>query len=210
MVDDVGVPYDRRAAVYDLLVRSRVYNRLAWGATPDDYTRFAAAAFASASGPLLEAAAGSAAATAELHATSRRPTVLVDLSSAMLERAARRIAAATDGNEVPDRIRFVRADLLASTLPSDEFTTILGLGLTHLFDDLSELVGALRRHLAPGGQIHLAGLVAATRRGRWYLETLHRAGEVSAPRTANELRAALDRPADFHTTGCMAYATLTT
>lgn len=209
MVDDVGAPYDRRAAVYDRLVRSRVYNRLAWGATPDDYTRFAAAAFASSSGPLLEAAAGSAAATAELHANSRRPTVLVDLSSAMLERAARRIVAATD-NEVPDRIRFVRADLLASPLPSDEFTTILGLGLTHLFDDLPELVGALRRHLAPGGQIHITGLVAETRRGRWYLEALHRAGEVSAPRTAKELRAALDGPADFHTTGCMAYATLTT
>lgn len=93
-------------------------------------------------------------------------------------------------------------------LPSHEFTTILGLGLTHLFDDLPGLVGALRKRLAPGGQLYLAGLVAETRRGRWYLETLHRAGEVAVPRTAEELKAALDGPTAFHRTGCMAYATL--
>lgn len=84
-VASAGAPYDRRAAVYDHLVRSRLYNRVAWATTPDNYTRFAAEAFASAPGPLLEVAAGSAAATAFLHARSQRPAVLVDLSRAMLE-----------------------------------------------------------------------------------------------------------------------------
>jgi hypothetical protein len=70
-------------------------------------------------------------------------------------------------------------------------------------------VGALRAQLAPGGQLYLAGLVGQTRRGRRYLELLHRVGEVPVPRTAEELRVALDRPPDFRTTGCMAYATLT-
>ena len=87
-LDDAGAPYDRRAAVYDRLVRSRAYNRLAWSTSPADYTAFAARAFASDHGPLLEAAAGSAAATAELHARAGRPTMLVDLSRAMLDRAA--------------------------------------------------------------------------------------------------------------------------
>lgn len=208
LLDDAGAPYDRRAALYDRLVRSRIYNQLAWGTTPDDYTHFAASAFASSTGPLLEAAAGSAAATAELHANSQRPAVLVDRSHAMLERAARRIAATRNGQEVPAHIRFVQGDLFALPLPSHEFTTILGLGLTHLFDDLPGLVGALRKRLTPGGQLYLAGLVAETRRGRWYLETLHRAGEVAVPRTAEELKAALDGPTAFHRTGCMAYATL--
>lgn len=207
MLDDAGTPYDRRAAVYDSLVRSRVYNRMAWGTTPDDYARFARAAVTSSAGPLLEIAVGSAAATAELHAGSRRPTVLVDMSRAMLERAAGRIAAANAG-DFPLRIRLMQADLLALPLPSHEFTTILGLGVTHLFDDLPELVGGLRESLAPGGQLYLAGLVAETRRGRWYLEALHRSGVVATPRTAEELRAALDYPVSFHRTGCMAYAML--
>lgn len=209
-LDGSGAPYDRRAAVYDRLVRSRTYNRLAWSAAPDDYTRFASAAIASAQGPLLEAAAGSAAATAELHARSRRPTVLVDLSRVMLERAARRIAAASghDGSEAPAHIRLVQADLLALPFPAHGFTTVLGLGLTHLFDDLPVLVSALRSQLAPGGELHLAGLVAQTRRGRRYLEVLHRAGEVARPRTAEELHVALGRPVVFVTSGCMAYATV--
>lgn len=209
-LDRPGAPYDRRAVVYDRLVRSRLYNRLAWSTSPEDDAQFAAAAIASADGPLLEVAAGSAAATAGLHAHSRRPTVLVDLSRAMLERAARHITAASDDDEqeVPPHIRLVQADLLALSFPSHGFTTILGLGLTHLFDDLPGLVTALRGQLAPGGQLHLAGLVAETRRGRRYLQVLHRAGEVAEPTTAQQLHVLLGEPAAFRTTGCMAYATL--
>lgn len=210
-LDDAGAPYDRRAAVYDRLVRSRTYNRIAWSSAPQDYADFAAAAFASSGGPLLEIAAGSAAATAQLHADSQRPTVLLDLSSAMLERAARRIATHGDagsGYEIPPRIRLVQADLLTPPFPAHGFTTILGLGLTHLFDDLATLVAAVRAQLTPRGQLYLAGLVTETRRGRRYLKVLHRAGEVALPKTSEELHLALGRPPDFRTTGCMAYATL--
>jgi ubiquinone/menaquinone biosynthesis C-methylase UbiE len=191
-------------------VRSRIYNRIAWSTAPGDYAEFAAAAITSADGPLLEAAAGSAAATAELHARSQRPTVLVDLSRAMLERAARRIVAAHKGEsqEVPAHIRLVQADVLALPFPGHEFNTVLGLGFTHLFDDLPALVNALRTQLVPGGQLHLTGLVAESRRGRQYLEILHRAGEVAAPRTADQLHGALGRLTAFRTRGCMAYATL--
>ncbi len=203
-----GASYDRRAVVYDRLVRSRTYNRIAWSTAPADYAAFAGAAISSGDGPLLEAAVGSAAATARLHASSQRPTVLVDLSRPMLERAARSIAAAGDHQDLPAHIRLVQADIVALPFPPQEFTTVLGLGLTHLLDDLPGLVAALRSQLAPNGQLHLAGLVAETRRGGRYLELLHRAGEVAAPRTAEELHDALGRPADFRTRGCMAYATL--
>ncbi len=208
---DAGAPYDRRAAIYDRLVRSRVYNALAWSTAPAHYREFAAVAIESASGPLLEVAAGSAAATAALHAHSERPTTLVDLSRAMLERAGRRLAAAAghDEAELPlPHIRLIQADLLALRFPDHGFTTVLGLGLTHLFDDLAAVVGALRVQLAPGGQLHLSGLVAGTRRATRYLELLHRCGEVARPTTAEELAVALGRPVDFHTIGCMAYATL--
>ncbi|MDQ2727888.1 MAG: class I SAM-dependent methyltransferase [Actinomycetota bacterium] len=205
-----GTPYDRRAAVYDRLVRSRIYNRLAWSTSPDDYVTFGAAAIASAGGPLLEVAVGSASATARLHAHSRRPTTLVDLSRPMLERAGRGIAAAGADREVrrPPPLRLVRADLFALPFPDHGFATVMGLGLTHLFDDLEPVVRALGRQLAPGGELHLAGLVAQTRRGRSYLALLHRFGEVAQPRTAEELQVALGRPAAFSVAGCMAYARL--
>lgn len=207
-VGEAGAPYDRRAAAYDRLVRSQLYNRLAWGASPQEYRDFAAAAFASADGPLLEVAAGSAAATAWLHATSPRPTTLIDLSTPMLDQAVRNIAAAAGGppGELPHHIRILQADLRALPQPAEPFPTVLGLGLTHLFDDVPEIVGALRAQLAPGGELHLAGLVGETRRGRRYLRILHRAGEVAAPRSARELWDELGRPADFTTIGCMAYA----
>jgi len=209
-LEDAGAPYDGRAALYDRLVRSPVYNRLAWSTAPDDYAAFAAAAIGSSTGPLLEAAAGSAAATAHLHAVSERPTVLVDLSRDMLDRAGQSIAASAvnAAGAIPAHVRLVQADVLALPFAAGEFTTVLGLGLAHLFEDLPALVAALRAQLAPGGRLYLAGLVAETRRARRYLQVLHRAGEVAAPRTADELHRALGRPADFRTAGCMAYATL--
>lgn len=209
-LDGPETPYDRRAAVYDRLVRSPLYNRLAWSTSPVDYSGFAAAAITSATGPLLEVAAGSAAATADLYARSRRTTVLVDLSRPMLERAAQRLAAAAGEGEhmIPSHIRLVQDDLFALSFPVHEFTTVLGLGLTHLFDDLPCLVTALREQAAPGGHLHLAGLVAETRRGRTYLEVLHRAGQIAEPKTAEQLHHALGQPATFRLVGCMAYATL--
>jgi SAM-dependent methyltransferase len=207
-VDAAGSPYDRRAALYDRLVRSPVYNRLAWSTSPDDYTRFAATAIGSSNGPLLEVAAGSAAATAELHVRSRRPTVLVDLSRAMLERAAQRLAACAGEHQVSAHIRLVQADLFALTFPPEGFTTVLGFGCTHLLDDLPSVLTTLQGQLVPGGTLHLSGLVGETRRGRRYLQLLHRAGEAARPRSARELHVLLGRPADFHTIGCMAYATL--
>ncbi len=207
--EESGAPYDRRAAAYDRLVRSKLYNRLAWGTTPADYAQFAGDAIASADGPLLEVAAGSAAASARLHAHSRRPTVLVDLSTVMLQRAAHRIAVAGQNErETAARIRLVQADLFALPFPPRGFATVLGLGLTHLIDDVPALVNTLRAQLAPGGELHLAGLIAGTRRGQRYLEFLHWAGEVAQPRTAEELHVALGQPTVFRTTGCMAYATL--
>lgn len=198
--------YDRRAVAYDHLIRSRLYNRLAWGTSPAQYTDFARRAIASADGPLLEVAVGSAAATAELHAHSTRPTVLVDLSQPMLDRAARNLADAAGA--VPPNIRLERADVRSLPFPPHGFTTVLGLGFTHLFDDLPSVISDLRQQLAPGGRLYVAGLVGETRRGRRYLRLLHRAGEVATPQSADELFHQLGRPEDFGTIGCMAYATL--
>lgn len=208
MLTDAGAPYDLRAAVYDRLVLSRAYSRSAWSCAPRDYAAFAERAILGADGPVLEAAAGTAAATAALHARSNRPTVLVDLSRAMLERAGRRLAAAAREEDpgVEGRVRLLQADLRSLPCAPHGFTTVLALGVAHLFEDLSMLRNALLAQVTPGGHLHLAGLVTETRRGRRYLQLLHRAGEVATPRTAEEMHAALGEPGAFHLTGCMAYA----
>ena len=37
--DAKEAPYDARAAAYDRIVRSALYNRLLWGASPEQYRR---------------------------------------------------------------------------------------------------------------------------------------------------------------------------
>lgn len=207
--EETEARYDRRAAIYDRLIRSSLYNRVAWSSSPRDYARFAEQAVASARGPLLEVAAGSAAASAAVHARSSRPTVLVDLSQPMLARAARALSAeAADERAARARIRLVQADMYHLPFPPHTFATVLALGVAHLMDDLAASTRRLSEQLTPDGQLHIAGLVAATRRGRHYLDLLHRAGETAAPRTADEMRRALGEPRSFFVRGCMAYAVL--
>ncbi|WP_125613096.1 class I SAM-dependent methyltransferase [Specibacter cremeus] len=183
--------YDRRAAAYDAMVSSPLYNRIAWGTHPDDYAAFAARAMGSARGPLLEVAAGTASATAVLHVASGRETTLVDLSRPMLARAERAIARAAGGT-VPARIRFECRDLLVP-IDGAHYETILGLGLLHLVDDVPGLVDGLAAQLEPGGALYLASLVTGSRLSTAYLNLLHRRGEVAAVRSAVQLRAAVAR-----------------
>src|SRR5688500_5856184 len=51
--------YDRRAAAYDRVVGSRLYNRVLWGSSPAAYAAFAARAVSSDAGPMLDAGCGS-------------------------------------------------------------------------------------------------------------------------------------------------------
>jgi len=78
--DAHGQRYDRRARLYDALVGSPAYNRLAWGSAPRSYSAFAERAVRSADGPFLDAGCGSLLFTANGYARARRPLLLVDLA----------------------------------------------------------------------------------------------------------------------------------
>lgn len=181
---DPGARYDGRAAGYDWLIGRELYNRLAWSTSPREYAAFAERAVDSAAGPLLDVAAGTALATAAAYADSSRPVVVTDRSRDMLARAARRIA--VDGHVRPG-IRFVQADAFDLPFQPGGFATVVCLGFLHLVDDPAVFLDRLRTQLRPGGRLFCSSLVAATPRGTRYLNLLHRAGEVAAPRTADEL-----------------------
>lgn len=196
--------YDRRAGLYDRMVRSRLYNRLAWGTSPDDYEDFAARALADGDGPLLDAGCGSAAATAALYRSADRQLVLADRSGAMLQLAAARIGER-------DGVRYVQCDLEAPPFGPREFGVVACFGVLHLVEDVPRWVSRLRA--LSRGRVFLSALVADRPLSRSYLHALHRAGEVATPRTAADFRAAVRAGAggsevDVRVRGAMAYAIL--
>jgi SAM-dependent methyltransferase len=183
--------YDRRASAYDAVVGSRLYNRLLWGSSPAAYAGFAARALQSGDGPLLDAGCGSLVFTADVYARADRPLVLADRSLGMLQAAQTRLRAA-GGARARDAI-FLQADLFDLPFRPGRFSTVISMGMLHLFDDVVGLVAALGRPLAPGGHLYLTSLVAERRIGRAYLSLLHRAGEVAIPRTYAQMSEAVQR-----------------
>jgi hypothetical protein len=71
--DSPSQPYDGRAKLYDRLIGSRIYNRLAWGTAPQDYAAFAQDASRWGVGPLLDAGCGTLVSTARVYAGSVGP-----------------------------------------------------------------------------------------------------------------------------------------
>lgn len=173
--DAESASYDSRAAAYDRVVGSALYNRLLWGAFPDRYRAFARRAVAAGGGPLLDAGAGSAVFTAGAYVNTDRPLLLVDRSLDMLEAARNRIADRAGGT-LPSSLALLQADANNPPLRAGCIGTVLSMGMLHLFDDVAGHVAALGRVLAPGGTLYAMELVAEQRPGRYYLALLHRAG----------------------------------
>ncbi|MFB6231217.1 MAG: class I SAM-dependent methyltransferase [Salinibacter sp.] len=208
--DAEGARYDARAAAYDRVVGSALYNRLLWGASPERYRAFARRAVASGDGLLLDAGAGSAVFTAGAYADADRPLLLVDRSLGMLEAARDRIADRAGGT-LPSSITLLQADANDLPLRARCIDTILSMGMLHLFDDVTGHVAALGQVLAPDGTLFAMCLVDEQWPGRAYLRLLHRAGEVAPPRTYDAMRRAvesgIDATVDGAREGCMAFLT---
>ena len=203
--------YDRRAALYDLFVSTRVYNRVMWGTLPSDYRAFARRAVASgASGPMLDAGCGSLLFTSGAYLETNRPVVAFDQSLRMLRRARARLAGAS--GHLPAHVRLLQADLNDLPFRPASFQTVLCLNVLHQFADASHLVRGLERLLAGGGRLFLTSLVSNQRFvGDRFLAALHRSGEFVRPRSSAGLKelltASLSRAVDYRTKGNMAFAT---
>lgn len=203
--DTPGQLYDSRARAYDRMIGSRLYNRLLWGTSPTSYRAFARQAVASSgSGWLLDAGCGTMLLTAEAYAAApQRPVLAIDQSLGMLRRAKARVAELGATN-----VTFLQADLRDLPLRDGVFSTVLSMGMVHLFDDAGRVLCSLGRVVALGGGVWVTSLVKGRPVGDAYLRVLQRAGEVAAPRSVDELSAVLRESlgrCDVRVEGSMAY-----
>lgn len=177
-----AAPYDRKAAVYDAIVGRPAYHRIFWGTSPRSFARFGRAALeAAGDGPFAEVGCGSLLFTAPMYrGTAVRSIALVDRSMGMLSRGRKRL-------ESPE-IAMVLADGAALPLRPGILSSILSLNLLHVPCDRSAIAAEFARCLRPGrGRLFVTALVQS---GRWsdaWLSILHRAGELAAPLTLEQL-----------------------
>lgn len=184
--------YDRRAALYDFFVSTRLYNRVMWGASPVEYEEFAQRAVGShASGRILDAPCGSMLFTARAHLGHGRTVIAFDQSLRMLERARARLLKLA--GRVPDHIIFLQADLSDLPFRPASFRTVLCMNVLHQYADASALIPRLENLLDEEGRLYLTSLVTNGRFvGDRYLGALFRAGEFVRPRGRAELTKLLD------------------
>jgi SAM-dependent methyltransferase len=203
--------YDGRAALYDLVVGTRLYNRVMWGASLPDYVAFARRAVAcDQMGMLLDAGCGSLLFTARAYLDCRRPIIACDHSLEMLKRARSRLMKLAGA--VPDRIFLLQADLTSLPFRPGSFSTAICMNVLHHLADAGCLVEGLKKLLASGGHLYLTSLVKSCRLiGDRYLVALHSRGDFVQPRTGAELGKILAGSfgPDFsvRVQGNMAYAT---
>jgi len=203
--------YDRRSAVYDSVVSTRLYNAVMWGTCPRDYADFAREAVRSSAGErFLDAGCGSMLFTAPAYLECTRPIVAFDQSLAMLRRARRRLIALA--GSVPAHILLLQADLSDLPFRAGLFRTVLFMNVLHQFEDACDLIPKLRELLAAEGLFYLTSLVSNQRFiGDCYLQTLYATGEFIRPRSKLELKEllsnALGEGIDYRTNGNMAFVT---
>jgi SAM-dependent methyltransferase len=201
--------YDRRAAVYDLLVGSRLYNSLMWGSSPRDYVNFAhQAIMSSPAGRVLDAGCGSLLFTASIYLDTERQIIACDESLAMLRLARRHLLKVA--GRVPEHIILLQADLNDLPFRPASFHTVLCLNVLHQFAAATALLQNLERLLADTGHLFLTSLISNDRFvGDHYLSALYWMREFVRPRTSSELRSilneALQRDVSYTEKGNMAF-----
>lgn len=203
--------YDRRATIYDLLLRTRLYNAVMWGCSPLDYISFARESITSGSdGRFLDAGCGSLIFAAASYLESNRPIVAFDESLAMLRRARKRLIKLAGA--IPDRIMLLQGDLTDLPFRADSFQSVLCLNVFHHIEDVAALITSLRSVLISGGHLHLTSLVYNRFIGDCYLNALHASGEFVRPRGNLELRRILNQVLGdniaYRVNGNMAFASI--
>ena len=185
--------YDKRATLYDLIVGTRLYNSVMWGASPFDYVDFARQALISSpDGTFLDAGCGSLLFTGRTYVNSSRRIIAFDQSLAMLRRARQRLI--KHSGSVPEHIRLLQADLTDLPFRRQSFRTVLCLNVLHQFADAASLISNLKELTTSTGDLCFTSLTSTNRTiGNCYLRALYAIGEFVRPRSEQELRQLLTK-----------------
>ncbi|MEM7015963.1 MAG: class I SAM-dependent methyltransferase [Pseudomonadota bacterium] len=202
-----GAPYDSKAAMYDRLVSSNLYLNIAWGTSRATITSFIQDAFASRQGCILDLAAGTSVDAVDIYATTPRPTIVIDLSIAMLRKGRERLVQQL--GHVPANITFLQANALDLPIKTQCVSTVLCHGALHLLPSLDNVLTEWNRVLTTDNTVFASSLVKERWFGNQYLQLLHRAGEISQPMPAAQVKRILSeglhRPVDVKIEGNFAY-----
>jgi ubiquinone/menaquinone biosynthesis C-methylase UbiE len=159
--------YDNKAKLYEKIVGSKLYNRIVWGTSPEDYRQFAHSALSGSDGTLIDIGCGGLVHTASLYRSTNRISILTDSSIAMLKIARTRLS--NNHMQIPSNIRLLQADAFALPFGDNNFDTVCSFGMIHLFDKKQEFVDEALRVLKTGGDFYFSSMTTEKKFGSWYM-----------------------------------------
>lgn len=200
-----GGSYDAKARIYEFLVSTGWYNKIAWGTSPCDYARFAKHAIEKADGKIIDVGCGGLTHTARFYASFKQELFLIDNSKEMLKIARKRMLQNTGSHR--GNVRYVLADVFR--LPWKEyFDTLFSFGMLHLFDNKEEYLDCIFRTLKPGGKFFISALTTDRKLSKKYIALLQKNKEMGMGMSSAAIIAMVNRfssSLDAYTVGSMVF-----
>lgn len=200
-----GGSYDTKARIYEFLVSTTWYNKIAWGTSPCDYARFAKHAIEKADGKIIDVGCGGLTHTARFYSSFKQELFLIDNSKEMLQIARKRMlknAGSHGGN-----VSYVLADVF--NLPFKEcFDTLFSFGMLHLFDNKEHYLDCIFKTLKPGGRFFISALTTDRKISRRYISLLQKNNEMGIGMSSGAIVAIMNRfvmRLDAYTVGSMVF-----
>ena len=172
--------------LYDLIVRSEIFNRIVWANSKANYTNFIKQVLDSlpAGSTVVDVPCGPLTFSAKIYATENRHKIfLLDISEPALKLAPKRLKK----TGVQNNIVIQKADAFSLNFTDNSVDAVLSLGFLHIFSDqqqISEVLNEFRRVLKPGGLLYLQILAAERKFSLIFQKILHFIGQIGKPRKA--------------------------
>lgn len=186
-VENSASGYDSKSKFYDVVVGSRIYNKLMWRNDINDYKKFAEDAVENTSGVLVDAGCGSLNFTLEAYIKYKCKIILIDNSIEMLRICREKLK---QSGRLGIDIFCVHGNILKLNFEYEKINSILSMGMMHLFENqqVCNILNGFVKGLTKGGKIFVSSLNPQTNFSKKYMKLLYSKGEMAKPREINELR----------------------
>lgn len=178
-------PYDNKARFYEILVQSHLYNKIAWGTTPEVYADFARRSIESCEGLILDIGCGGLAATSEAYSRIKNPVILMDYSLEMLRIGKKRIMKKT--GSIPENIVFLQGDAFNLPFKKGSIENIINFGMLHLFDDKQEYLKRIFMVLKKKGRFFFTSITNDREFSKYFTRFLQKRKELGEVVSSREM-----------------------